>query len=188
MSPTRTAKLQPIAKSQTAIRDKDGILSILHNIPIPRFRAHRILVKVACEALNPCDWKMEDRFPTPGCVDGCYFSGFVSDESKTACFQIGDRVCGGVHGSNPFDKTTDCSADYVSADAQFKFKVPPHMSMEDAEAVAGTSIVALGLAFKLCLQLPGSPTDPVSEEESGEILVYAASTSVGTLATQLLRM
>jgi NADPH:quinone reductase-like Zn-dependent oxidoreductase len=47
-------------------------------------------------ALNPCDWKMAEQFPTRGCVDGCDFPGTVvalgGDLSKTSCFQIGDRV------------------------------------------------------------------------------------------------
>lgn len=193
MSPARTLESSPLPTTQTAIiQGEGGILSIRHNAPLPTLRPDRILVKVAYVAINPCDWKMADRFPTPGCVDGCDFSGTVvalgSDWSKTGRFKIGDRVCGGVHGSNPIDKSTGCFADYVSADAQFTFRVPEYMGMEDAAAVGGTGIGTLGLALKRSLGLPGSPREPVSEGEGIQVLVYAASTSVGTLATQLLRM
>lgn len=193
MSPVSITYAPPLPVSQTVIiQGESGIISIQHNAPLPQITSGRILVKVAYVALNPCDWKMAERFPTPGCVDGCDFSGTVvalgSDWSKTGRFKIGDRVCGGVHGSNPIDKTTGCFADYVSADAQFTFKVPEYMGLEEAAAVGGTGLGTLGLALKRCLQLPGSPNNPVSEEESIEVLVYAASTSVGTLATQLLRL
>lgn len=192
MSPARLTE-PSLPPTQTAIiQGEGGHLAIHHKVPLPPLRPDRLLVKVAYVALNPCDWKMADRFPTPGCVDGCDFSGTVvavgSDGAKTGRFRIGDRVCGGVHGSNPIDLTTGCFADYVSADAQFTFHVPEYMGLEDAAAVGGTGIGTLGLALKRSLALPGGPTEPVPEGEGKEVLVYAASTSVGTLATQLLRM
>lgn len=135
---------------------------------------------------------MAERFPSPGCVDGCDFSGTVvalgSDSSKTGRFRIGDRVCGAVHGSNPIDKTTGSFADYVSADAEFTLKIPDGMSLEQAAAIGGTGMGTMGLALKRCLGLKGSPIDPVNEDESKEVLVYAASTSIGTLAIQLLKL
>jgi NADPH:quinone reductase-like Zn-dependent oxidoreductase len=36
--------------------------------------------------------------------------------------------------------------------------------------------------------LKGSPTDPVNGDDSKKVLVYAASTSIGTLAIQLLKL
>ncbi|KAI9708165.1 MAG: putative secondary metabolism biosynthetic enzyme [Bogoriella megaspora] len=194
MSPARLTTAAPaLPQHQTAIiQGENGVLSIHRNVPLPALRPDRILVKVAYVALNPCDWKMAERFPTPECVDGCDFSGIVvalgSDWSQTAQFKIGDRVCGAVHGSNPIDKTTGSFADYVSADAQFTFKVPPSMGLEEAAAVGGTGMGTMGLALKRCLKLPGSLLQPVEENESKEVLVYAASTSVGTLACQLLKL
>jgi NADPH:quinone reductase-like Zn-dependent oxidoreductase len=192
MSPTRLIK--PLPSTQTAIvQGENGVLSIQHDVRLPEVRPDRILVKVAYVALNPCDWKMGERFPTPGCFVGCDFSGTVvalgSDVSKTGRFQIGDRVCGGVHGSNPIDKTTGAFADYVSVDAEIVFLIPAYMGFEEAP-VAGSGVVllTLGLALKKGLDLPGSTRRPVGEDESKEVLVYAASTSVGTLATQLLKL
>lgn len=174
-----------LPSTQTVIKQgPDGELSIQKNCPLPEPRPDRILVKVAWVAINPCDWKMAERFPSPGAVDGCDFSGTVvalgSDVSKTGRFKVGDKVCGGVHGSNPIDITTGSFADYVSADAQFTFKVPSYMGLEQATAVGGTGIGTLGLALVRCLKLPGSPTVPVGEDEAKQVLVYAASTSVGT--------
>ncbi|KAI1174424.1 GroES-like protein [Nemania sp. FL0916] len=193
MSRIRYNGAAPVPSTQTAIKQgADGTLSIQKNVALPELRPDRILVKVAYVAINPCDWKMSERFPAPGAVDGCDFSGTVvalgSDTSKTGRFQIGEKVCGGVHGSNPIDLSTGSFADYVSADAEFTFKVPSYMNLEQAAAVGGTGMGTMGLALFRCLKLPGSPTAPVAEEESKQVLVYAASTSVGTLASQLLRL
>ena len=187
----KSATVLPAA--QTAIvQDENGVLIIKHKAALPALRPDRILVKVSHVALNPCDWKMAERFPAAGAVDGCDFSGVVialgSDSSKTGQFKVGDRVCGAVHGSNPIDRTTGSFADYVSADAEFVFKVPDRMSIEQAAAVGGTGMGTIGLALKKALKLNGSPLNPVSEEEAKEVLVYAASTSVGTLATQVLKL
>lgn len=194
MSRARYNSSVPLLPStQTVIKqDENGTLKIQKDVPLPELRSDRILVKVNYVAINPCDWKMSERFPAPGAVDGCDFSGTVvalgSAVSKTGRFQVGDKVCGGVHGSNPIDLTTGSFADYVSADAEFTFKVPNYMGLKEAAAVGGTGIGTMGLALGKSLGLPGRPTQPVSEDESKHVLVYAASTSVGTLATQLLKL
>ncbi|KAH8590068.1 chaperonin 10-like protein [Bisporella sp. PMI_857] len=192
MAPARLINSLPSV--QTAIvQGENGALTIQHDIPVPEIRPDHILVKVSCVGLNPCDWKMPERFPTLGCVGGCDFSGTVvalgSDISKTGRFGLGDRVCGAVHGANPIDKSIGTFSDYVLVDALFAFSIPPYMGFE--EAVAGGSGVAfltMGLVLRKSLNLPGSFKNPAGADESKDVLVYAASTSIGTLATQLLKL
>lgn len=194
MSPARNLILSgPLPKSQTAIlQDDSGRLVIQKTVPLPILPPGRILVKVSYVALNPCDYKMPLRFPTSGCLDGHDFSGEVVDlgppSAGTTRFALGDRVCGAVHACNPIDKTTGAFAEYVSADAEFTLKVPKGMSMEQAAAIGGTGMGTMGLSLKWCLELGGSPDKPVAEGEGKEVLVYAASTSIGTLALQLLSL
>jgi NADPH:quinone reductase-like Zn-dependent oxidoreductase len=193
MSRARHNNPTPLPSTQTVIKqDANGSLTINKASPLPEPCSDRLLVKVEYVAINPCDWKMSERFPAPGAVDGCDFSGTVvalgNDVSKTGRFQIGQKVCGGVHGSNPIDPTTGSFADYLSADAEFTFIVPDYLNLKDAAAVGGTGIGTMGLTLGKSLQLSGSPTQPVSDDESRYVLVYAASTSVGTLATQLLKL
>jgi NADPH:quinone reductase-like Zn-dependent oxidoreductase len=193
MSRARYNSSVSLPSTQTVIKqDSNGSLIIEKASPLPELRSDRLLVKVEYVAINPCDWKMSERFPAPGAVDGCDFSGTVvalgSDVSKTGRFQVGQKVCGGVHGSNPIDPTTGSFANYLSADAEFTFRAPDYMDLKKAAAVGGTGIGTMGLALSKSLQLPGSPTRPVGGDESQHVLVYAASTSVGTLATQLLRL
>jgi NADPH:quinone reductase-like Zn-dependent oxidoreductase len=193
MSRVRYNNSVALPATQTVIKqNEDGLLTIQKDFPLPEIRSDRLLVRVEYVAINPCDWKMSERFPAPGAVDGCDFAGTVvalgSDVSKTGRFQVGEKVCGGVHGSNPIDPTTGSFAEYLSADAEFTFKVPGYMGLKEAAAVGGTGIGTMGLALSKSLGLPGSPTRPVGETDSKYVLVYAASTSVGTLATQLLRL
>jgi NADPH:quinone reductase-like Zn-dependent oxidoreductase len=132
------------------------------------------------------------RFPTPGCLVGHDFSGTIVSlgplSAATKGFTIGDRVCGAVHASNPVDKTTGAFAEYVSADLDFTLKVPKGMGMDQAAAIGGTGMGTMGLTLKECLGLDGSPEDPVADGQGKEVLVYAASTSIGTLALQLLSL
>ncbi|KAH3920889.1 trans-enoyl reductase phmE [Parastagonospora nodorum] len=193
MSRVRYNNSVALPATQTVIKqNEDGLLTIQKDFPLPEIRSDRLLVRVEYVAINPCDWKMSERFPAPGAVDGCDFAGTVvalgSDVSKTGRFQVGEKVCGGVHGSNPIDPTTGSFAEYLSADAEFTFKVPGYMGLKEAAAVGGTGIGTMGLALSKSLGLPGSPTRPVGETDSKYVLVYASSTSVGTLATQLLRL
>jgi D-arabinose 1-dehydrogenase-like Zn-dependent alcohol dehydrogenase len=183
----------PLPKSQTAIlQDDSGKLTIKKAVPLPVVPAGRILVKVSHVALNPCDYKMPLRFPTPDCLNGHDFSGTVVSlgppSSATKKFAIGDRFCGAVHASNPIDKTTGAFAEYVSADAEFTLKVPKTMDMHQAAAIGGTGMGTMGLALKECFKLEEGPEQPVTDGKAKEVLVYAASTSIGTLALQLLSL
>lgn len=184
---------RPLPKSQTAIlQNESGVLTIQKAVPLPVLPPGKILVKVSHVALNPCDFKMPLRFPTPGCLDGHDFSGTIVSlgppSVATTGFAIGDRVCGAVHASNPIDKTTGAFAEYVSVDAEFTLKIPKRISMDQAAAIGGTGMGTMGLTLKECLGLDGSPGNPVADGQGKEVLVYAASTSIGTLALQLLSL
>lgn len=187
------SRSRPLPKSQTAILQVEaGELAIQKAVPLPVLPPGRMLVKVSHVALNPCDYKMPLRFPTPGCFDGHDFSGTIVDlgppSSATKGFSLGDRVCGAVHASNPIDPTTGAFAEYVSADAEFLLRVPKGVGMDQAAAIGGTGMGTMGLTLKECLGLDGSPERPVGEGEGKVVLVYAASTSIGTLALQLLSL
>lgn len=149
-----------------------------------------VLVKTVAVALNPCDFKMAERFPSPGATDGCDFAGTIvalgSNAANIRDFRIGDRVCGAVHGSNPIDHQAGSFAEYVAIDVEFLFKMPNIMPFETGAAIGGTGLGTLGLALFRSLGLPGTPERPA--EKSLIVLVYGGSTSVGTMAIQLLRL
>jgi NADPH:quinone reductase-like Zn-dependent oxidoreductase len=180
---------------QTVIeQDASGTATIVHNASLPVPEPHEILVKVVAVSLNPCDWKMPARFPTAGARIGCDFSGTVAaigpDVRNRTRFRLGDRVCGGVHGSNPINLPSGAFAQYVAADTDLTLKLPDDMSWE-AGAVLGASVMStLSIVLYSSLELKATPDEPLRPEmkQGPYVLVYGASTSTGTMALQLLKL
>ncbi|GAP90884.1 putative zinc-binding dehydrogenase family [Rosellinia necatrix] len=177
-----------LPSGQTVILEgDDGHLRITHNAPIPTPRSDELLIRTKAVALNPCDYKMHERFPCAGAVDGCDFAGVVvAMGSEVAGFAVGDRVCGAVHGSNPLRPESGSFAEYLVCEAEFTLKVGDGMSFEEAAALGGTGLATLGMALFRTLQLQGTPEEQAVKPEV--VLVHGGSSSVGTMAIQLLRL
>ncbi|KAJ2984970.1 hypothetical protein NUW58_g5785 [Xylaria curta] len=183
--PMLTAVSLPIART-AIVEGNDHRLRIEHNVSLPTLRADEMLVRVKAVAINPCDYKMHERFPCPGAVDGCDFSGvIVALGSDVENFSIGDRVCGAVHGSNPVRPESGAFADYIVSESEFTLKVPADMSFEEAAGLGATGLATLGMALFKALALPGTPEEPVAKPRT--VLVHGGSSSVGTMAMQLNR-
>jgi NADPH:quinone reductase-like Zn-dependent oxidoreductase len=134
---------------------------------------------------------MHERFPSPGAIDGCDFSGIIlvigsAVPSLGVSFEIGDRVFGAVHGSNPIRHESGSFAEHIASEAQFTLKIPDSMSFEEAAALGGTGLATLGMALFRTLELPGTPEEPAQKPQT--VLVHGGSSSVGTMAMQLLRL
>lgn len=144
---------------------------------------------IAPSSVNPSDYKMGATFPTEGAVVGMDFAGTIASihpDTRTD-LRIGDRVCGGVHGSNPSDPHNGAFAQYVRTRPELLLRVPYHLSMEQT-ATLGTGIMTniLALWDPLALGLQASPEHPA--EKPLPVLVYGASTATGSLAIQMLRL
>ena len=185
-----------LPKKQTAyIQGNDGKLILTTSAPLPDIPSDRMLVRVIAVALNHCDWKMPSRFPCKGVVNGTDYAGIIvgigpevaSLPSKPR-WKIGDHVFGACHGANPVDPQSGAFAEYVRSDPELVFRKPESMAWETAAAFGCSGIATLGLSlfWKGGMNLTGSPDEPAKEAE--KVLVYAGSTSVGTMAIQLLKM
>lgn len=177
--------------TQTAIiQHEGGSLEITPGLPIPDLGPHELLVRIASVALNPCDFKMPLRFPTPGLWDGCDFAGtVVALGSKAAAegrFHTGDRVFGAVQGSNQADPTSGSYCEYLRIDQDFAFHIPKGISFETAPALSGTGIATLGVALFWSLQLPGTLEAP--SKRPVDVLIYGGSSTIGLLAIQLVKL
>ena len=191
MAPEGTTTLIPsdVPTTQTAIRQgEDGELRILHDTTLPHIPPDRMMVRVVAVALNPCDFKMPCRFPSPGAMVGCDFAGIVVAVGPNVAkqFKIGDRVFGAVYGSNPIDHESGAFAQYLRADPEFTFNMPDSMSFETAASIGASVLATLGLALFRALRIPFTPEQPA--EKPKQVLVWGGSTSVGTMAIQLLRL
>lgn len=177
--------------TQTAIiQHEGGIIQITPDLPIPELAPHQMLVRTSSVALNPCDFKMPLRFPTPGLWDGCDFAGtVVALGSKAAAqgrFRLGDRVFGAVQGSNQSDPQSGAYCEYLRTEPDLAFHVPKGIPLTAAPALSGTGIATLGVALFWSLQLPGTLDEPTTKPD--DVLIYGGSSTIGLLATQMVKL
>ncbi|KAI0539811.1 alcohol dehydrogenase-like protein [Xylaria digitata] len=168
-------------------------IEVMDSAPLPLpINADQILVRTTAVAINPCDWKMPDNFPSVGSIGGSDFAGTIvalgSDiQASHPALNIGDRVCGAVHGFNPANPTGGCFSEYVAATADILLKIPNDVSWEEAVAIGGTSIATLGIVFFEHLKLDLDPLKPTARRDPFPVLVYGGGTATGTMAIQLLK-
>lgn len=192
MVPNPVTDIPPgLPRTQTAIvQYEGGILKTTEGVKLPHIPPDRMMVRVIAVALNPCDYKMPYRFPSPGAGNGTDFAGVVvaigPNIAKIPSFEIGDAVFGAVYGANPIDPESGSFAQYIRADPEFTLRKPESMSWQVAASIGASGIATLGLALFRSLGLPGTPSKPAKQPE--QVLVYGGSTSVGTMAIQLLRL
>ncbi|GKZ85689.1 hypothetical protein AnigIFM56816_011660 [Aspergillus niger] len=153
-----------------------------------------VVVRNLMVAINPCDWKMNRRFPSPGARVGCDLYGEVlaagpEAQVRRPDIRVGDRVCGAVYGSNPRDHGSGSFCDFVCAPADLMIRLPRGFEDGAGAALGGTSFATLRLALWDSLRLEGTPTDPLDPTQATRhVLVYGGSTATGTMALQLLRL
>lgn len=180
-----------IPLNQKAIlQHENGILRVTPGLPIQQPSPSQILVRTKSVALNPCDFKMPVRFPTPGLWDGCDYSGIVvavgSEVAKQGRFRLGDAVLGAVQGSNQADPTSGAYCEYLSTEQDFAFHMPNGLSFSTAPAISGTAIATLGIALFWSLKISGTLETPSLTQE--DVLVYGGSSTLGLLAIQMVKL
>lgn len=172
------------------VQDSNGKPILVDNAAIPPLKPATILVRTKAVALNPSDYKMGSKFPSPGAIVGMDFAGIIVTMGLGTVeirpdLKIGDSVCGSVHGSNPADRENGAFAEYIRATADLVIKIPKNMSYENA-ATVGVSLTTSYLALWNSLGIIATPDQPA--EKPYDVLVYGGSTSCGTIAIQLLRL
>mmetsp|Transcript_19566 Transcript_19566/g.65723 ORF Transcript_19566/g.65723 Transcript_19566/m.65723 type:complete len:337 (-) Transcript_19566:495-1505(-) len=157
--------------------DKGQPFEIVTDRPAPTIEAPTdVIVRVHTAALNPVDWKMHlmgfyvKQWPH---VFGCDMAGTVEavGEEAKGSFKEGDKVwaytdLGKAH-SGAFAELVRVPVDVLG-------HVPEGMAMETA-ATLGVGFLTAAFMFYDCIDAADCP-----------VLVYGASSSVGTLAVQLL--
>jgi len=156
--------------------------------PIPKPGPDEIVVHNHAVAANPIDWKIQDygfaikNYPTVLGSDSCGVVVAVGD--KVTKFKVRDRVTGfaGVIYNNNIDHGAWQS--YTVLRDIATTKIPDNMSFEEGSVfpmAMATSVIAL----HVCLGIP-KPTGNITAQKSG-LLIWGASSSVGTSALQLAR-
>ncbi|KAK1960816.1 GroES-like protein [Colletotrichum sublineola] len=180
-----------IPSSHTAIvQHEAGTTKITPALPLPVLAPGQMLVRTAAVALNPCDFKMPRRFPSPGTYNGCDFAGTVvsltNEVAENGLFKVGDRVFAAVIGNNPHDKDSGAYAEYLKATALYTWKIPDWMSFEEAAGLSGTCIATACMSLFQSLKLPGTFEKPA--DTPVDVLIWGGSTSVGTTMIQMVKL
>lgn len=172
------------------IQHENGTLRVTPGLPIQQPGPTQILVRTMSVALNPCDFKMPMRFPTPGLWDGCDYAGIVvamgSEVARNGKFHLGDSVFGAVQGSNQADPNSGAYCEYLTAEEDFIFRIPKELSFSSAPAISGTAIATLGIALFWSLKISGTLDAPATIQE--DVLVYGGSSTLGLLAIQMVKL
>ncbi|PVH82613.1 putative zinc-binding alcohol dehydrogenase domain-containing protein cipB [Cadophora sp. DSE1049] len=154
--------------------------------PIPTPGSKELVVRNHAVAANPADWKMQDfnvlikEYPAVLGSDSCGVVAAVG--SSVTKFKVGDRVTGfsGVIYLQDIDhgafQTFTVLKDIAST------KIPDSMSFEEG-SVFPMAIATSGMALFVDLGIP-LPTQPITPPSSG-LLVWGASSSIGTAAVQI---
>ncbi|KAI6085896.1 zinc-binding dehydrogenase family oxidoreductase [Hypoxylon rubiginosum] len=176
------------ALQRAVIQDANGRAQAADNLPLPQLFPGTVLVKTMAISLNPSDYKMGNRFPSPGSVIGNDFAGAVvaiGPKTSTA-LSVGDLVFGMVHGSNPADGANGAFAQYVRVPSEFALRVPTGWRPEQAAALGVGLVINCLALWGNALALEPCPDSPA--QEPIPVLVYGGSTATGTMAIQLLRL
>lgn len=98
------------------------------DVPIPEPRPDEVLIKVACCASNPRDWKAPDHlFPGVEINQGNEMSGIVESVGKDVFeFRKGDRVAA----AHPMQTANGTYAEYATTPANTCFLLPDRISFE----------------------------------------------------------
>ncbi|EHA55861.1 hypothetical protein MGG_08391 [Pyricularia oryzae 70-15] len=181
-----------IPSSHTAIiqHDDAGGVKITPGLPLPVLEPGQVLVKTAAVALNPCDFKMPQRFSQAGTYNGCDYAGTVvqltEEVEKNGLLKVGDRIFAACVGNNPHDKDSGSFAEYLKGTAKFCWKIPDWMSFEEAAGLSGTCIATACMSLFQSLKLPGTFEEPATKPL--DVLIWGGASSVGTTMIQMVKL
>jgi NADPH:quinone reductase-like Zn-dependent oxidoreductase len=188
------------------ILDAEARTASISNIPKPQPTANELLIKTESIALNPIDpLYVAHPLGQTGRTIGSDFAGHIvalgSQVPPSAHLHIGARVAGFLQGACSVNDRPGAFAEYLTIPWDLVWAVPASLSSDEA---AGVSLVALtaaqGMWYRMGLPAPFEydreavlkehPQWQQSgvEDETVNVLIYSASTSVGLYAAQMARI
>lgn len=144
----------------------DGGRFQMVDVERPQPTAEQVLIQVRAVALNRGELMVLDRMRSgTAVIGGIEFAGTVLTAPLDSAWQAGDRVMG--HGRCAY-------ADYVCADPKRLMRIPPGMSFTDAAAIPNVFMTA-----------HDAMVTRAGIQAGDRVLVNAASSGIGTAATQI---
>jgi NADPH:quinone reductase-like Zn-dependent oxidoreductase len=176
------------------IMQKNGTPMVVKSAPYPTPKANEIVIKNAAVAINPMDWMLQLMgnlafgWITYPAIFGADMTGEVTQVgSEVTRFAVGDRVLAVSTGLDP-DRNNSAEGafqNYSIAVENLASKIPVDLSYEHAAVLPlGLATAASGLFLEDYMNLRW-PTIPSKEPTGKTVLIWGASTSVGSNAVQL---
>lgn len=163
------------AKSRAVVKER----------PIPTPGPDELLVLNHAIAANPVDWKIQDydffveKYPNVLGSDVCGVVVAVGD--KVTHFKVGDRVAGFSAVIYNSDINHGAFQTYTILRELGTSKIPSKMSFEEGSVFPmGFATAAIALFVNLEI-----PRPPASLADASPLLVWGASSSVGSAAVQI---
>lgn len=168
------------------VKGELGEVNYVTDRPLPQLRPGYILVKTKAVALNPIDWMKVDSFPAPQTLLGADYAGVVEDigESVAKPFKKGDRVFGYTIGGDHRNPENGAFAEYILAKADLQYKIPDHMTFEDAASL-GAGVMSANMALYLKLGLTEEPERVEPDSKGQYVLIYGGSTASASIMIQM---
>lgn len=159
------------------------ITTTLTTVPLPSSLApNEVLIKVYAAASNPKDWI--HPYATGASINsGDDLAGLVvAFGSAVSRFKAGDKVAA----FHPMGRPFGAYAEYAVAPEHTTFHVPDTMAFEEASTIPlVTATAALTLFRRQGYTPPWNSNATLENQAKGPLLVYAATTSLGTYAIKL---
>lgn len=170
--------------TSVTVHPTDPISTTITHIPLPQSLApNDVLIQVHAAASNPKDW-LHVRLTGKALNSGDDLAGTVAQVgSNVSRFRVGDRVAA----FHPMGQPFGAYAEYAVAPAHTVFQIPQSMSFDEASTIPLVSLTAaLTLFQRQRFAAPWfSDTKP---HNSRPLIVYAASTALGTYAIKLAKL
>ncbi|KAF5662739.1 fusarubin cluster-oxidoreductase [Fusarium heterosporum] len=151
--------------------------------PVPRAGPGQVVTKIKFAGSNPKDWKRPEYWGQKGTGNqGDDHSGIVHEVGEGVSeFRPGDRVAAMHEGKQPGGSY----AEYGVSWAYTTFHLPEKTSFQEGAAIPFTALTAV-CALYARLRLP-EPWLPVKDSQRIPLVIWGASSAVGSYAVQLAR-
>ncbi|KAJ0137948.1 Late secretory pathway protein AVL9 [Fusarium oxysporum f. sp. albedinis] len=148
---------------------------------IPKPGPGQVVVKIEYAGSNPKDWKRPEYWGSKASINqGDDHAGVVHEVGEgVSDFKIGDRVAAMHEGKQPGGSY----AEYGVSWAYTTIHLPEHISFQEGAAIPFAAFTA-ACALYAKLNLP-HPTHPISDLQKLPLMIWGASSAVGSYAVQL---
>lgn len=176
-----------------------GEEAVLEDVALPPIGEGEMLVKVLAAAGNPTDWKhIAYKLGPQGSIIGCDAAGeVVKLGPNVEGYNVGDLVCGSVHGGSVKHPENGGFAEYSVFDNKLSMKIPQNSKLSGKDRIPAGPVTTLEGAASLPMALYtaglvltcnlGVKTEwqPSKPQHDFPLLIWGAGTSIGQCIIQL---